>query len=73
MVAIMDPKTETTASEIEESIVQTPSALSGAISAAAAALVEKVRPSVVLVRSGGRGAGAGVIWRSDGGIVTNPF
>jgi serine protease Do len=35
-------------------------------------LVERVKPSVVMVRSAeGRGAGAGVIWRSDGGIVTN--
>src|SRR6188474_1236009 len=64
MVSIMEPETETTLS-------LTPSLLSGAISMAASAMVERVRPSVVLVRSGGRGAGAGVIWRSDGGILTN--
>jgi serine protease Do len=36
-----------------------------------APLVEQVRPSVVQVRSGGRGQGTGVIWRSDGAILTN--
>lgn len=68
MVATMEPQIEI---EIETTLTPTASALSGAISEAASALYERVRPSVVLVRSGGRGAGAGVIWRSDGGIVTN--
>ncbi|HMO59657.1 MAG TPA: trypsin-like peptidase domain-containing protein [Roseiflexaceae bacterium] len=36
-----------------------------------APLVEKVRPSVVQVRSGRRGQGTGVIWRRDGAILTN--
>lgn len=34
-------------------------------------LVERVRPSVVQVRREGRGGGAGVIWRSEGAVVTN--
>src|SRR5438105_15889580 len=34
-------------------------------------MIERVGPSVVQVQSGGRGIGAGVIWRSDGGIITN--
>jgi serine protease Do len=34
-------------------------------------MIERVRPSVVQVHSEGRGGGAGVIWRSDGAIVTN--
>lgn len=46
-------------------------ALPDAASAAVAALVERVRPGVVQVQSGGRGGGSGVIWRSDGVIVTN--
>lgn len=40
------------------------------LSAAAAAIVEQVGPSVVVVGQRG-GAGAGVIWREDGTIVTN--
>jgi serine protease Do len=34
-------------------------------------LVEELRRSVVVVRDGHRGAGSGVIWGSDGVIVTN--
>lgn len=41
------------------------------ISAAVATLVDQVKPSVVQVRSSRRGAGAGIIWRADGGILTN--
>jgi len=36
-----------------------------------AALVERLRRSVVVVRDGGRGSGSGVIWGADGVIVTN--
>src|SRR3712207_4026414 len=43
----------------------------GAVSHEIAEMMERVRPSVVQVRTRGRGAGAGVIWRSDGGIITN--
>lgn len=32
---------------------------------------EKVRRSTVQVEGSGRGAGSGVIWRADGGIITN--
>ena len=35
------------------------------------ALVDRVRPSVVQIQSGGRGNGTGVIWRADGAILTN--
>src|SRR6266496_3975607 len=45
--------------------------LPDAISPAIAELVERARPSVVQVRSGGRGNGTGVIWRSNGAILTN--
>ncbi len=34
-------------------------------------IAEQLRRSTVLVRSGGRGAGSGVIWTSGGGIITN--
>ena len=34
-------------------------------------VIERVRPSVVQVRVHGRGAGAGVVWDSDGGVITN--
>ncbi len=42
-----------------------------AASSAGAALVEEVRRSVVEVRSGGRGSGAGVIWPGEGLVLTN--
>jgi serine protease Do len=41
------------------------------VSDAIVALVEKARHGVVEVRGRGRGAGAGIIWGSDGKIVTN--
>jgi serine protease Do len=50
--------------------IEAPPALVAA-SGALEALVERVRTSVVQVRQGGRGIGTGVIWRSNGGIVTN--
>lgn len=34
-------------------------------------VAERVRRSTVLVQPGGRGSGSGVIWRSDGLIITN--
>jgi serine protease Do len=34
-------------------------------------IAEQLRRSTVLVQSGGRGAGSGVIWSSDGVVVTN--
>lgn len=46
-------------------------ALSQSIADALAGLNERVQRSVVMVHNGRRGAGAGVIWRSDGYIVTN--
>ena len=46
-------------------------ALSGAVSPAVTDLVDRVRPSVVQVRSEAGGAGTGVIWRSGGAIITN--
>jgi serine protease Do len=45
--------------------------LFAATSAEATTLVERTRPSVVQVRSAGRGNGTGVIWRADGAIITN--
>ncbi|MEN9933900.1 MAG: hypothetical protein RLZZ387_479 [Chloroflexota bacterium] len=52
-------------------IHSTAPALSAAVSPAATELVERARPSVVQVRSGGRGNGTGVIWGADGAIITN--
>jgi serine protease Do len=46
------------------------SGLSG-LSEETAALVERLRPSVVVVRNGHQGAGAGVIWTPEGLVVTN--
>ncbi len=45
--------------------------LIGALSEAIIEMVGRVGPSIVQVQHGGHGGGAGVIWRSDGGIVTN--
>jgi serine protease Do len=41
------------------------------LAAAAAALVAQVQASVVQVRNGQQGIGAGVIWRSSGRLLTN--
>ena len=43
----------------------------GAASESAGRLVEEARRSVVEVTSGGRGAGAGVIWPGEGLVLTN--
>jgi serine protease Do len=34
-------------------------------------IAEQLRRSTVVVQSGGRGIGSGVIWSSDGQVVTN--
>ena len=34
-------------------------------------IAEQLRRSTVLIQSGGRGSGSGVIWSSDGSVVTN--
>lgn len=34
-------------------------------------IAEQLRRSTVLIHSGGRGAGSGVIWSSDGAVITN--
>ena len=34
-------------------------------------IAEQLRRSTVLIQSGGRGSGSGVIWSSDGIVVTN--
>src|SRR5215211_5851135 len=58
-------------------VTQAPVALARAfilpdnVSPAIADLIDHVRPSVVQVRSGGRGTGTGVIWRANGAILTN--
>jgi serine protease Do len=41
------------------------------VSPSIADLIDRVRPSVVQIRSGGRGNGTGVIWRANGAILTN--
>lgn len=45
--------------------------LLGDLGAAAAMVIAQARASVVQVQSGGRGLGAGVIWRADGTVLTN--
>jgi len=60
------PATQTTEAQAE-----LPPYLPSAISSEIAGIMERVRPSVVQVRTRGRGAGAGVIWRADGAILTN--
>jgi serine protease Do len=45
--------------------------MSSAITAALNELAMKLRASTVAVRIGGSGAGSGVVWSADGGIVTN--
>jgi serine protease Do len=45
--------------------------LPDSVSPAIADLIDHVRPSVVQVRSAGRGNGTGVIWRANGAILTN--
>lgn len=42
-----------------------------AVALAGARMIEGAQESVVQVRSGGRGAGAGVIWAPDGLVLTN--
>jgi serine protease Do len=46
-------------------------ALSDEISAEIVRLVDRVKPSIVQVVGAGRGGGAGVIWRTDGAVLTN--
>lgn len=41
------------------------------LDAALAAIVARVQPSVVLVRNGQAGLGAGIVWRADGIVLTN--
>ncbi len=41
------------------------------LSSAIIEMLARVRSSVVQVRSEGHGVGAGVIWRADGGVLTN--
>lgn len=46
-------------------------ALADAFSPALVRLVEGVQPGIVQVRRGDRGAGTGIVWRTDGYIITN--
>ncbi len=47
------------------------SLLPDAFSHALMQIVNNVQPSIVQVRNGGRGAGTGIIWSTDGYIITN--
>jgi serine protease Do len=49
----------------------TAAGLSDEISAAVVQMIDRVKPSVVQVQGQGRGGGAGVIWRTDGAVLTN--
>lgn len=55
----------------EQSTKTTSFVLGDLISPAVTQMVENVNPSVVQVRAGGRGGGAGFVWRADGKILTN--
>jgi serine protease Do len=46
-------------------------ALNDAFSLGFGEMIEQAQASVVQVRRGDRGAGTGVIWQADGGIITN--
>lgn len=52
-------------------IVKSASPLTGALLEGFSPLVERLRRSVVAVHDGDRGSGAGVVWQSDGLIITN--
>ncbi|WP_026370782.1 S1C family serine protease [Kallotenue papyrolyticum] len=56
-------------------LVSSTSLLAGALAAqldtALAAIAARVQPSVVLVRTGQAGLGAGIVWRADGIVLTN--
>ncbi len=57
---------------MEAPVLEVPAyVLSDAVSTAIAQMVDRVRPSVVQVHSGRRGAGTGVIWDADGLVLTN--
>ena len=47
------------------------SILNNAFSSGLAEMIEQAQDSVVQVRRGDRGAGTGVIWQTNGGIITN--
>src|SRR5260221_958165 len=47
------------------------SLLPDAFSHALVQIVNRLQPSIVQVRNGGRGAGTGIIWSTDGYIITN--
>src|SRR5580765_7587766 len=48
-----------------------PLPITSAVSAEIVQMLERIAPSVVQVQSGGRGIGAGVVWRTDGAVITN--
>lgn len=73
-MTVADTVTEAPSGEVSETLTAASAetgGISAAFAAASAEMIERVRPSVVQVHSEGRGGGAGVIWRSDGAIVTN--
>jgi serine protease Do len=54
-----------------ESIDSVGPSVAEGVSSASARMIERAHESVVQVRSGGSGAGAGVIWDADGLVLTN--
>jgi serine protease Do len=52
-------------------VYNTQPAVGALVSPAVTELVDHVRPSVVQIRSGGRGNGTGVVWNTGGAIITN--
>lgn len=56
---------------VDQESVRSAALLSSQIADALAGLVANVQNSVVMVRSGRRGAGSGIVWRSDGVVMTN--
>src|SRR5436305_12482839 len=47
------------------------SILNNAFTSGLGEMIEQAQASVVQVRRGDRGAGTGVIWQTNGGIITN--
>jgi hypothetical protein len=60
---------ENPCTEAQERTMATRSGFLQTLSEASAAVIASVRPSVVVIQTEGRGVGAGIVWRADGGSI----